>query len=415
MIVRSLHEFYRHYGDDLKVECPTGSGDAEESRRSRRRRSPPAVAHLPARSQPRRSARGLGRATTTFRPTRTGATTFRSTSISTATPAPASGRAIKRAGRALIVLDCCTKLRRKAISRHPPTATFLTRRLQPSNCPERVSPATTSSSSAAAPAAARWPAISPPPARRSCCSNGATGSDANRELECRGGLRRQPLRLARHLVRQARQGVPTRRPLLRRRRHEDVRRRPLSAAPGRLRRAATSRRRLAGVADQLRRARAVLPTSRGDVPRPRRPRRRSDRAAVERTVSALRRSRTNRGSRSWPTTSPAPATIRSTRRAASCSTKRKWRSAAACAAWIAMASPASCTRRATPKSLAVRPALEFPNVTLLTNAMVHRLRDERDRPRGDARRRHARREAGRVRPAASSSSPAAPPTRRSCC
>jgi hypothetical protein len=26
MIVRALHEFYRHYGDDLKVEFPTGSG-----------------------------------------------------------------------------------------------------------------------------------------------------------------------------------------------------------------------------------------------------------------------------------------------------------------------------------------------------------------------------------------------------
>jgi uncharacterized protein (DUF1684 family) len=26
MLVRSLHEFWRYYGDTLKVECPTGSG-----------------------------------------------------------------------------------------------------------------------------------------------------------------------------------------------------------------------------------------------------------------------------------------------------------------------------------------------------------------------------------------------------
>ena len=57
-----------------------------------------------------------------------------------------------------------------------------------------------------------------------------------RELGCRGSVRQKPLRLAGDLVRQGRQAVPARRPLFRRRRDQDVRRRALPAAARRLRR-----------------------------------------------------------------------------------------------------------------------------------------------------------------------------------
>ena len=65
--------------------------------------------------------------------------------------------------------------------------------------------------------------------------------------------------------------------------------------------------------------------------------------------------------------------------------------------------------------LGVRPALEHPNVTLLTNAMVAQAGDQSGRHRGDRRRRRARRADGNLSRRASSSSPAAPPTRPSCC
>ena len=65
--------------------------------------------------------------------------------------------------------------------------------------------------------------------------------------------------------------------------------------------------------------------------------------------------------------------------------------------------------------LGVRPALQHPNVTLLTDALVVKLHDQRrghGRDRGGGRARAASRRPTR---AASSSSPAAPPTRPSCC
>ena len=43
MIIRSLHEFSLYYGDTLKVECPTGSGQMLHLERSGPRR-----AHAPA-------------------------------------------------------------------------------------------------------------------------------------------------------------------------------------------------------------------------------------------------------------------------------------------------------------------------------------------------------------------------------
>ena len=112
---------------------------------------------------------------------------------------------------------------------------------------------------------------------------------------------------------------------------------------------ATPGRHLAGLAHQLRRAGAVLHQSRADVPRTRRPRRRSDRAALSAHRTRIRPCRTSRGSPSWPTIWRGPATSRFIRRAASCWTNRGWRSAAAFAASIATASRAWSTPRATPK------------------------------------------------------------------
>ena len=98
-------------------------------------------------------------------------------------------------------------------------------------------------------------------------------------------LRRQPLRLAGHLVRRRRQAVPAAGALLRRRRDEALRRGAVPPARGGLRRAAPPRRRLAGVADRLRRDGAVLHAGRAALPGARRPRGGPDRAARERALS----------------------------------------------------------------------------------------------------------------------------------
>ena len=85
--------------------------------------------------------------------------------------------------------------------------------------------------------------------------------------------------------------------------------------------AAASRRCLSGMADQLRRSRAVLHRGRAAVSGPRPAWRGSDRAAGERAVSVSRRSATSRASSSSMTTSPAPACGRFMCRSASCWTK----------------------------------------------------------------------------------------------
>ena len=164
------------------------------------------------------------------------------------------------------------------------------------------------------------------------------------------------------LVRQQRQAVSAGRALLGRRRDQAVRRRAVPPAQRGLRRAAPLRRRLAGLADQLRRARAVLHQGRADVSGARRPRRGLDRAAVQRTVSvpgrftrathpaAARRSRSG------------PATIRSTPRAALCSTNSSRSSAPAFAARPATASPASSTPSRMPKCMACVPRCSIPTL-----------------------------------------------------
>ena len=94
------------------------------------------------------------------------------------------------------------------------------------------------------------------------------------------------------------QAVPARRPLLRRRRHQDVRRGALSPAQGRLRRAQALRRHLAGLAHQLRRDGALLHQGRADVPGARRARRRPHRATVPARRIPSRPCRTSRASSS---------------------------------------------------------------------------------------------------------------------
>ena len=98
LIIRALLQYYLYYGDDFRVECPTGSGQlmnlfevAEEIAERLGR-------HLPARPGP-----GGGRCTAapgSSRRTRTGATTCSSTSTSTATTGPGSAPATRPAGPA---------------------------------------------------------------------------------------------------------------------------------------------------------------------------------------------------------------------------------------------------------------------------------------------------------------------------
>ena len=86
-----------------------------------------------------------------------------------------------------------------------------------------------------------------------------------------------------------RQALPARGALLRRRCDEDVRRGAVPAPQGGLRRAAASRRHLAGLADLLRRAGALLHARGAALPRARRARRGPDGAAIECAVPASSR------------------------------------------------------------------------------------------------------------------------------
>ena len=142
---------------------------------------------------------------------------------------------------------------------------------------------------------------------------------------------------------------------------------------GGLRRASPPRRHLAGLADLLRRARAVLHAGRAALPGARRARRGSDRAAGRARRTRSRPCRTSRGSSSSPTSSRRRATTPSTPPAGSCSTRRTCPTAPACAAPTATASPASVHAKSDAEVLGVRPALEHPNVTLLTNAKAVKL------------------------------------------
>ena len=224
--------------------------------------------------------------------------------------------------------------------------------------------------------------------------------------DARAGVRRRPVHLAGHVVRRRRQALPAPGALLRRRRDQAVRRRPVPAAPAGLRRAQARRRRLAGVAGQLRRLRAVVHEGRVAVPGARQPRRGPDRGSLVASSTRGRRCPTSRGSRRSPTTSPPPATTRSRRRAGSCSTRPTGRGARASAAPGATATRAWCTPSPTPRRSPSARCSIAPNVTLLVDAEVREARDRRHRPHGHEGRRVARRRDARCTPPTSSSSSA---------
>ncbi len=94
---RRCERYHHFYGDDLRVECPTGSGQRHDARRGRARavaRAWPGI-FLPD-ADGRRACHGERRALR--RPIRTGATWCSSTSTSTARPAAASAPATRPAG-----------------------------------------------------------------------------------------------------------------------------------------------------------------------------------------------------------------------------------------------------------------------------------------------------------------------------
>ena len=169
------------------------------------------------------------------------------------------------------------------------------------------------------------------------------------ELVRRRSVRREPLRLARHLVRRRRQAVPAAGPLLRRRRHQALRRRAVPLPQRGLRRAAPPRRDLARVADLLRADGALLHAGRAALPGARRARRGPHRTAGQRAVpvpGGLARAAHRAARRGLRRRRAAPvprALRRDARTRATCPT------ATACAARPATASPAWCTPSPTPR------------------------------------------------------------------
>ena len=208
------------------------------------------------------------------------------------------------------------------------------------------------------------------------------------ELERRRSLRQQPLRLARHLARQEWQAVPARRPLLRRRRDEDVRRGALPPAQGRLQRACsittasrrpgrsatTSSSRTTRKAEQM----YHVHGARGEDP---------TEPPCERAVSVSARLARAADPEAGRRPGPRPATTRSTRPAASCSTKRNMPFSRCVRCIDCDGFPCLVHAKSDAEVLGVRPALEHPNVTLLTNAMVTKLETNAGRHRGHRGRR----------------------------
>ena len=175
-----------------------------------------------------------------------------------------------------------------------------------------------------------------------------------------------------HLVRRQGQAVPAAGPLLRRWRDQALRGRAVSPAREGLRRAQASRRDLARLADRLRGHGAVLHAGRAAVPGARRPRRGPDRSARERAVpvpgpvtraadpAAVRRSRGRR--------SPSvPRAVRGAARREQPAVQRV-RPLRHCDGF-----PCPLHAKSDAETIGVRPALEQPNVTLLTNAQAVQL------------------------------------------
>ena len=96
MLIRALLNFYAYYGDNFKIECPTGSGRLmnlfEVSKEIADRLTRIFTARRTAAGGPSTAAPRCSR------PIRTGATTFCSTNTSTATTGQGSAPAIRPAG-----------------------------------------------------------------------------------------------------------------------------------------------------------------------------------------------------------------------------------------------------------------------------------------------------------------------------
>ena len=236
------------------------------------------------------------------------------------------------------------------------------------------------------------------------------------ELARAGRVRRQPLRLAGHLVRRRRQALPAPGPLLRRRRDEALRRRALPPARGGLRRAAPPRRRLA------RPGRSPTTSWSPTTPRPSSSTRCTARAA--RTRPSRRPARPTRSRRS--PTSRASSSSRTTSRPpgyhpfhAPCGimldeANMPYSHCVRCpnCDGFPVPGPRQVRRRGARRAAGAR-------------APQRHAADQRARPsaletndaghRGHRGRRRARRRDGERSPATSWSSPAAPPTRPSCC
>ena len=97
MIIRALLQFYLYYGDNFKVECPTGSGRMMNLFEVAKEIADRLTGIFPATSMAGVLCMAARRSSS---PTRIGATTSCSTNISTATMAPGSVRAIRPAGPA---------------------------------------------------------------------------------------------------------------------------------------------------------------------------------------------------------------------------------------------------------------------------------------------------------------------------
>ena len=185
-----------------------------------------------------------------------------------------------------------------------------------------------------------------------------------RKLGSGRGLEEAPLPRQGTLARRSRQGVHALHALRRRREHEVLGQRAVSAAPRGLPGDRARRRRVAGVADRLRHARAVLRARRAPVPRARRGRHRSDRsrrAALIRTARSRTRRKWRRSSASCEQQglhpSPLPLGLLQGRRGRRLHPLQH----------VQFVRRASCTRRAKPTSAACARRLQRPNVTLWTN------------------------------------------------